>query len=157
MRIRAIGLFFALGLLLPSLGSVSAKADVDQDKIAIAQRLHLWADAFNTRDIAGVCDLFSSDLISSVPGAIAAGRDEVCTRLANVLAKPNVTLRYRPQIDEIIVSGDIAVVRLIWELTTERGSDTSTSREVGMDIFQREPSGQWSIIRFLAFSFDPAI
>ena len=118
-------------------------------------RLYRWAAAFNARDAAGTCELFAPDLISTVAGgAFSGGRDAVCARLATLLAKPDTQFRYRADIQEIIVSGNNAVVRLIWTLCTQRGSERQTSTEAGMDVFQRQADGTWSLIRFLAFSID---
>ena len=41
------------------------------------------------------------------------GRDGVCRRIAAALADRGLTMRYAPQIEEILVSGDLAVVRLV--------------------------------------------
>lgn len=131
-----------------------ARADPDADRAAISGRLERWAAAFNVRDSGGTCDLFASDLISTVPGALESGRDAVCARLAALLAKAGPQLHYSPDIHEIIVSGDIAVVRLTWTLTIQQGEDRRSSKEAGMDIFRRQRDGTWSIIRFLAFSAD---
>jgi uncharacterized protein (TIGR02246 family) len=132
-----------------------ARADTEADRAAITGRLQRWAAAFNARDAAGACDLFARNLISTVPGALDGGRDAVCGRLAILVAKPDVQLHYSPDIQEIIVSGDIAVVRLFWTLTIQQGTQQHSSKEAGMDIFQRQPDGIWSIIRFLAFSTEP--
>ncbi len=148
-------LFHCSALILAFLvGAMPARADLDTDKAAISERLQRWAAAFNARDSAGVCDLFSRNLIATVPGALDSGRDAVCARLATLLAKPDRQLHYSPDIREIIVSGDIAVVRLFWTLAIQQGTQRHTSKEAGMDIFQRQAGGTWSIIRFLAFSID---
>lgn len=135
--------------------AVPGWTDASADKAAISDRLHRWAAAFNARDVAGVCDLFAPDLISTVPEALDAGRDVVCARLAAVLARRDVQFHYSPDIREIVLSGDIAVVRLYWTLTIQRGDDREVGREAGMDIFARQPNGEWSIVRFMAFSIDP--
>ncbi len=133
-----------------------AYADVSADKAAITQRLQRWSDAFNARDARSVCDLFAPDLVSTVPGALNGNRDAVCSRLARVLARNQPQLRYeKPEIREIIVSGNIAVVRLFWTLTTQAGSRRTVTHEAGMDIFGRQPDGTWSIIRFISFDFVP--
>lgn len=144
-----------LTCLLTVGAAASVRADPDADRAAIAGRLQRWADAFNARDAAGTCDLFARSLISTVPGALDSGQDAVCARLAALLAKPDLKLHYGLDIREIIVSGDIAVVRLFWTLTTERGTHRETSKEAGMDIFERQPGGTWSIIRFVAFTVEP--
>ena len=102
-----------------------------------------------------MCDLFAPDLISTVPDADDAGRDAVCARLARLLARNDASFRYTPEIQEIIVSGDLAAVRLIWTLTTRHGETVETSREAGLDLFRRQPDGRWSIARFLAFTLPP--
>ncbi|MCK9512165.1 MAG: nuclear transport factor 2 family protein [Pigmentiphaga sp.] len=130
-------------------------ADVAADKAAISQRLQAWATAFNARDAVGACDLFAPDLIATVQGAPDADRDTVCQRLAALLAKADVTARYHPEIQEIIVAGDLAVVRLIWTLTLEQNGEQRRSRETGMDIFQRQADDRWSITRFVAFPLKP--
>ena len=60
---------------------------------------------------------------------------------------------YSLAINEILVSGDLAVVRLTWTLRITR-NDTpgeAVSREQGMDVFRRQPDGSWKIIRYLAY------
>lgn len=126
------------------------------DEAAIIARLQGWAAAFNARDAAGACDLFAPDLVSIVPDAPPAGKEEVCARLRHALALPGRELRYEPDIREVIVSGDLAVVRLFWELTVRKaGAEPVTSTEAGIDVFMRQPDGRWSISRFIAFPYDP--
>lgn len=129
-----------------------ARADASADSAAIARRLHQWAADFNVKNSAGTCDLFAPTLISTVPDAPDAGREVVCARLATLLARTDAQFHYGVDIHEIIVSGDIAVVRLTWTLTLRRGTTRQVSREAGMDIFQRQATGTWSIVRFIAFS-----
>ena len=61
--------------------------------------------------------------------------------------------RYALDLKEIIVSGDIAVVRLVWTLTIQSkgGQGEITSVEPGMDIFRRQPDGKWRIARFVSY------
>lgn len=136
-------------------GAPPAWAGEQADKAAIAQRLHDWAAAFNAGDAAGACDLFAPDLISTVQGAPDAGRDAVCARLSAALAKPGSRGRYHPDIQEIIVSGDLAIVRLTWTLTVRQGQAWQRSRERGLDVFRRQEDGRWSISRFFAFPSEP--
>jgi steroid delta-isomerase len=148
----------AIIVCLLSLGpaATSARADADADKAAITARLQRWTTAFNARDAAGICDLFAPDLVSTVPESLAGSRDALCSRLDALLAKPGLGLHYdNPDIREIIVSGDLAVVRLFWTLTARKGAEQDTTTEAGMDIFKRQPDGVWSIARFISFSIRP--
>ena len=55
-----------------------------------------------------------------------------------------------------MVSGDLAVVRLIWHLsvTDKQTGATETSSDRGIDIFRRQPDGQWRISRFIAYEME---
>ena len=153
MRSLALPVLFAG--LLAALAPAPALADAEADEAAIAARLGAWAEAFNARDASRTCDLFAADLVSSMRGRPDEGRDAVCRRIASALADRGVTLRYTPDIEEILVSGDLAVVRLVWTVTIQRGPSPAVTKEPGLDVFRREPDGQWRIIRFLAYSNAP--
>jgi hypothetical protein len=77
---------------------------------------------------------------------LLAGIEELEVLLAKALD--------RFDLGEILVYGDIAVVRLIWTLDESKQGSTVTVRssEPGMDIFQRQKDGSWKIIRYLAYT-----
>ncbi len=152
-RLRRRALAFALATAWLCAGQ--AQADVEADKAAIAARLEAFAAAFNARDAAGACAIFAPDLISTMRGRADNDRDAVCKRIAKTLADRGVEMRYSPDIEEIIVSGDLAVVRLVWNVSIRRGPTPAMSKEPGLDVFRRQPDGRWAISRFLAFSNAP--
>jgi ketosteroid isomerase-like protein len=145
---RGAVLIFAL-LLAPAL----ARAETTAPETAIRARLSAWTDAFNRGDAAATCELFSDDLRADVQGATAGDKAAVCGRIARALAKSGGKLAYNCVIHEILVSGDLAMVRLTWVLT-ERPDRTQISRDEGMDIFRRDADGIWRIARFIAFTVD---
>jgi uncharacterized protein (TIGR02246 family) len=131
----------------------TAAADSDADKAAIVQRLQRWTAAFNAQDAAGVCDLFAPDLLYSIPEVVRGTRETMCSNLAALQGRSDIKLHYdNPAVHEIVVAGDVAVVRLTWTLTTEVNGAQDTTTEEGMDIFRRQPDGRWSIARFIAFT-----
>jgi len=130
-----------------------ASADPAADEAAIRQRFQRWTADFNARDAAGVCDLFAPDLVYSIPEVVQGTRQTLCANLATMLARSDITLHYdNPDIHDIIVMGDVAVVRLTWTLTNEVNGVKDRTTEEGMDIFRRQPDGRWSIARFVAFT-----
>jgi steroid delta-isomerase len=147
----------AMAVMLAGLSATAmAQTNVESDKAAITERLQRWAAAFNARDTAGICDLFAADLAYTVPEVADGNRNRLCSHLDTLLATPGLQLHYgKPDIREIIVSGDIAIVRLAWTLTARKGAARDTGTEPGMDIFKRQPDGRWSIVRFIAFSTTP--
>lgn len=131
----------------------TAHVDPAGDEAAIRARLADWAAAFNARDAAGACDLFAPDLRYSLPDLAEGTRETLCANLARVLARPDPVLAYAPpRIREVILAGDVAVVRLTWTLTTKAAGGRETALEEGLDVFRRQPDGRWSIARFLAFT-----
>lgn len=60
--------------------------------------------------------------------------------------------RYALDIKEILVFGDVAVVRLVWTLTIkEKDGREMKSVEPGMDLFRRQADGSWKIVRYMAY------
>lgn len=148
MRPRLFPLLLAL--------AAPAAADPVADEAAIRQRFADWTAAFNARDAAGACDLFAPDLRYTLPEQIDGAQATMCGNLARVLARDDLGLRYDPPaIHEIILSGDLAVVRLTWTLTATTKGESDVTTEEGVDVFRRQPDGRWSIARFIAFSSVP--
>ena len=60
---------------------------------------------------------------------------------------------YDLTIKEIIVSGDLAAVRLVWTLTVKRPGQVggTATTEPGLDLFRRQGDGTWKIVRYLAY------
>ena len=125
-------------------------------KAAIVERLNRWTTAFNAKDTTSICDLFAPDLSYTVDDILSGTRDGLCGNVDKVLRMTDLTLSYaKPAIHEILVSGDLAVVRLTWTLTAEKNGAKDVSTEEGMDVFRRASDGQWSIARYIAFTTRP--
>ena len=145
----ALALFGAAAEAMGADTSAAAKA-------AITDRLHRWTTAFNAQDLATVCGLFAPDLSYTVDDILDGSRDGLCAGIRAALARRDLKLHYdEPAIHEILVSGDLAVVRLTWTLTTEKTGVRDVTTEEGMDVFRRAPDGLWSIARYIAFSRRP--
>lgn len=138
------------------LAAPAVRADEAADKAAITVRLRDFADAFNARDAARACEIFAPDLVATVPNAIESGRASLCGNLERLLARRDLELRYDyPDIREIIFSGDLAIVRIVWTLTVRKGAEQDATPEAGIDVFRRGPDGSWSIARFATFTLRP--
>jgi steroid delta-isomerase len=72
--------------------------------------------------------------------------------LRAAIRDPYLTYRYSVEINEIMVYGETAVVRLVWALEIDKaGSPTQTIEEPAVDIFHRQADGSWKISRYLAY------
>jgi uncharacterized protein (TIGR02246 family) len=136
--------------------TVAAQSD-SPAQAAIRGALTQWMDAFNTGDAAKVCGLFAPDLIAQVRGQPERSYADLCDLLKRSLSDPTKTYTYDLVLKEILVAGDVAVVRLTWTLKVRR-KDTGkeiTSDEFGIDIFRRQADGSWKIARFISYDTSP--
>jgi steroid delta-isomerase len=140
-----------LAALLTAAGPTLARAD---DAADIRARLERWAEDFNAGRTEAACGLFSKSLRSDVSGQGEADYETRCRLLGRAIDDKARRFRYTPRIREILVAGDLAVVRLDWKLEITPGDIAVT--ETGMDIFRKEADGVWRIIRFMSFDAEPS-
>ncbi len=139
---------FALLLLAPAAGRAVAESTEDAIRATFAQ----WTKDFNAGKADAVCRLFSPDLRYDFRGYPEREYNDVCTLLHRSLADQSKRYVYALDIREIMVSGDLAVVRLAWTLTvTLPNGQIVTTVEPGMDVLRKTPDGQWKIIRYIAY------
>ncbi|HZT48981.1 MAG TPA: nuclear transport factor 2 family protein [Hyphomicrobiaceae bacterium] len=139
---------------LAAWASVSAAEPTSvSPEAAIRAALSEWALAFNAGDTGAVCGLFAPELRYDYRGFPERGFEEVCGQLHASLADPTRKYAYDLTIKEIMVSGDLAAVRLVWTLTVRRPGEIggTASHEPGLDLFRRQPDGSWKIVRYLAY------
>ena len=134
------------------LWAASPSFAADDPKTAIQAALEHWRLDFNARRADQICDLFATELRYDFQGLPEQTYDQLCKRLHGALANPAMSIQYTLLIKEILVSGDLAVVRLTWT-DTSLGKDGKpvTHDEPGLDVFGRQSDGSWKIIRYIAF------
>lgn len=138
-------------ILLTALAAPALAQPADP-AVAIRSALTGWMADFNARRTSDVCNLFAPDLRFDASGMPERGYREMCAQLRRVLTDPARRYAYALEIKEILVSGDLAVVRLGWTLTLTRpGAAKTVSKETAMDVFRQQPDGSWKIIRFIVF------
>jgi uncharacterized protein (TIGR02246 family) len=132
--------------------TVSAQSAVGAET-AVRDALLKWTIDFNTRNTSRICDLFAPDLVYDYRGFPERGYDALCGLLHRSLNDRTKKFTYFLDIKEIIVAGDLAIVRLVWTLnvTSPDTSEAKGSIEPGLDVFRRQPDGSWRIIRYIAY------
>jgi len=156
MKPKQIGLIAAVVLATLLFAAFAPAADDDtaavQNQIRIA--LEKFKLDFNAGDASQVCVLFAPDLISNFRGQPEDTYNSLCANMQAALTDPAKTYHYDLEIKEILVSGDLAVIRLVWTLKVHPKDATASevvTREPGMDIFRRQPDGTWKIQRYMAY------
>lgn len=126
-----------------------AAADAQSEIRAVLTK---WTADFNAGRADVVCALFAPQLRYDFRGYPERGFSDVCDRLQRSLRDGSKRYVYALDIRDIIVSGDLAVVRLDWTLTvTLPNGQVVTSREPGMDVLRKGADGAWKIIRYIAY------
>jgi ketosteroid isomerase-like protein len=147
----------AAGVLAILLFASYASASNDDSAAAVNNQiraeLEKWTQDFNTGNAPEVCALFAPDLISNFRGQPEDTYNSLCANMQLALTDPAKTYHYDLEIKEILASGNLAVVRLVWTLKVrpKNGGPDQTTREPGMDIFRRQPDGSWKISRYMAY------
>jgi steroid delta-isomerase len=130
--------------------SPGARADDAAGEIRAA--LTQWTDDFDAGRTDKICDLFASDVRADVRGAAERDHAAICDLLVSSLKDESKHYHYAMDIKEVLVFGDVAVVRLVWTLTIKLANGASVeSVEPGMDIFKKQSDGSWQIIRYMAY------
>ncbi|MGD1027119.1 YybH family protein [Candidatus Binatus soli] len=138
--------------LLMSASHASAADSTSAAQNQIRAELEKWTRDFDSGNASGVCSLFAPDLISNFRGEPEDTYNSLCANMQMALADPAKTYHYDLEIKEILVSGDLAVVRLVWTLkVSPKNGSEEIKREPGMDIFRRQPDGSWKIARYMAY------
>ena len=134
-------------------GSPAAAQSAAEAEKAIRDALTRWTADFNARDTTRICELFAPDLRYDFRGMPERDYNAMCSGLKRTLGDPSKRLTYAFDIKEIIVSGDMAIVRLVWtsKVSREGSAQATETKEPGLDVFRRQPDGQWRIARYMAY------
>jgi ketosteroid isomerase-like protein len=141
----------AFVLTIPLASRTTAQpSNIGQDAIRAA--LTKWMADFNAANVQEVCSLFSPDLRYDYRGFPERDYKDICDGLRRALTDRTKRYSYSLAIKEVLVSDDLAAVRLTWTLTvTKPDTPPKVSQERGIDVFKRQPDGTWKIVRFIAY------
>ena len=144
---RAPSLLAATLLLAPAVAVAQPSPDADAQ--AIRAKILQGARGFMLGNPDTVLAHYARDIVLSYPGipdmdyaTLARSYGELRRRPAGERATTT------PTFDEVLVSGDLAVVRVRWTTTvTDSTGRTNTRRLRDMQVWRRERDGQWMFVR----------
>jgi ketosteroid isomerase-like protein len=133
-------------------GVASAAAESKRVEAAIRDSLDRWVRAFNARDTAGVMAVWAPDLIGWYPGAPDITYADTRAGFEREFADPGARSTYALTVEEVQVSGDIAVVRDRWTETDARpgSQEAIVTKLKSFEIWRRQPDGVWKITRWIS-------
>jgi steroid delta-isomerase len=117
---------------------------------AIRAALADWVAAANRQDWRAAAGVWAPDLIGWYPGQPDATYAKELAQAARPRSGRKPT-RYHVTVNEVLVSGPLAVVRDTWRFTTGTGSADSTVAVVrSFEVWRRQPDGAWKIARWIS-------
>jgi ketosteroid isomerase-like protein len=131
--------------------AVAGPTQAQQDEAVIRQSLADWVQAFNSGDYAKAAQVWAPDML----GWGDDGEDSYQREMDSARKTPKVThpqYRYQLVIDEVMVSGDMAVVHDTW---TGIGATGKAATFRSFEVWRRQPDKSWKISRWLDGSGTP--
>ena len=111
---------------------------------SIRSALQQWVEAANRGDFNAALKVWAPDLIGWYPGIPDTSYAQQAAYAAHPPAQAPAT--YKLSVDEVMVSGPMAVVRTTWIVTVNGQSTTIRSFEV----WRKQADGSWKIARYLS-------
>jgi ketosteroid isomerase-like protein len=116
----------------------------------IRAALARWIEAANRQDWRAAAEIWAPDLVGWYPGQ----PDDTYAKEQASAARPRPgrkPTRYEVTVNEVMVSGSLAVVRDTWRFTTNSGSpDSSVAVVRSFEVWRRQPEGAWKIARWIS-------
>jgi steroid delta-isomerase len=142
-KLMAIAIFAAALTVVAPVAAQDTTKDIETLRGLILEQ----ARAINAHDPDGVLKHYSRDIIVSYPGipdTTYATFEANYRRMMN----PGIATQSTPTIDEILVSGDLATIRMMWSTTiTDKATGKATSRQAkDLQVWRRE-KGAWKFYR----------
>lgn len=129
--------------------SATAVSGPERDVAAVRAAVLHSGEAANAADPDAIMALYARDIVLSYPGVPDMDYETLARGYREMVGTPGVTLRTVPRIHEILVSGDLAVVRVTWTTTLTRGEPARSTTRLARDlqVWRREPDGSWKFAR----------
>jgi len=144
--------FILCAIMVTGVHGAQAQAPTDSASAAGAIRAALseWVAAANRQDWRAAAEIWAPDLIGWYPGQPDDTYAKELAQAAHPRPRPKPT-HYEVTINEVLVSGALAVVRDTWRFTTESGSADSTVSVVrSFEVWRRQPDRSWKIARWIS-------
>ena len=155
---RSRHLLLGLSLTTGCTNAALASHASENDAASIRASIEQGARGFMSANPDLILAHYARDIVLSYPGipdqdyaTLEQSYSELRSRPADVVAK---TI---PTFDEILVSGDLALVRLRWTTTISQGSRTSTRHLKDFQVWRREPGDRWAFIRGMHYPDSTAV
>jgi ketosteroid isomerase-like protein len=132
--------------------ALSASTQDEKSEAQIRRALAAWVKATNRRDEAAADAIWGPNVVGWFPEAPEFSGSAAFALAGKPERKGESYSTYEVKIDEVDVSGTMAVVHDIWTETKHFNGSTMTVRRVirGSELWRLQPDGKWKIVRFVS-------
>jgi steroid delta-isomerase len=128
--------------------SANRQASYRADSTAIRDAILRGAAGFEAADPDVILERYARDVVLAYPGEPDMNYDVLARSYAELRSRPkNVRATTVPTFDELLVSGDMAVVRLRWTTTITTPEQSTTRHMKDLQVWRRESDGRWMFTR----------
>jgi uncharacterized protein (TIGR02246 family) len=119
----------------------------EQDEQQIRALIDAWCEASSAGDLTAQFHLMTPDVVFLTPGRAPMRRDEFAAQFRAAIEI--VTIKCRSRVQEITVSGDLALCWNLLEVSFTPIEGGHVRKHAGnvLTAFRRGPDGQWRIWR----------
>lgn len=136
-----------LALVLLFVAANSAFADPKTDADAIRRNILTYTEAVIARDPEPILALFAPDIVLSYPGIPDQDYETLRKAYAEMRTREPGTVVTKPDIEEILVSGDLGFARITWNTSVTKDGTVNKRQMRDLQVWRREPDGKWRFIR----------
>jgi steroid delta-isomerase len=138
------------GIEVAPSATAGAGAGAESDAAKIRQALADWVEATWAGDRMRASRIWAPDLVGWYPGQPDDSYEREMESARNPRAPDAPRSLPSVEVVEVMVSGDLAVVRDIWRFSRIAGADTTFSSLRGFEVWRRQPDGEWRISRWIS-------
>lgn len=118
-----------------------------EDEATLRRLIEQTGAAIRAHDVDALMATYSKDVLVSYPGIPDTTYDGFYKSYRDMM-DPAIETNAVPTVDEVVVSGDLATIRMMWNTTiTDKKSGRKSSRQAkDLQIWRRE-NGSWKFFR----------
>lgn len=135
-----------------AVGLTSTHLPASANEAEVRAELTCWMEACKKHDLAGAMAIFAPEVRFVYQGSIESDYRGL-ERTYGQRFKETSHAEWMGMIDEVLVSGDLAVGFSTWQLIGRGGRVIAFNRCV--DVFRRNATGKWRIIRSIEHPVKP--
>lgn len=149
MRTYGLMVLGAATLFGASLSAAAASTPVEgKAEAEIRAALARWVEAANRQDWKRALDVWAPDLIGWYPGIPDITYERELENSKHPSSGPLTT--YQVTVNEVIISGELAVVRDTWTFTKKQASGDAIEKVRSYEVWRQQTDGQWKISRWIS-------